>query len=383
MHRKFGVIAGLVLAFAVLLTVTGTSQSSDSTLIGETRVLDANRAGAAADVLSNRWFAAEPFAFAQVSASTLFSGNSIPGDSTFQARRRGLTTQLARIIATGDPVIGAPLAGSEQAYADAAANFTSFPIERRYVWGLAAVLGASGGFAIVPGGPAEALNRITTCLAGSIQTNQGGLAAGVALDCSAEPVRRALADLIAPGFFVGFGGNPAISASLTCSALLGNATGGSNSEIRWAYGKAYVLKGCDSAASIAAGGGSYELRQAAVAFVAAAGGSSGSTSNEEKLANAWAAGLADAFTVDVNPLTCAITTAAHSNLAVFSVGNLGLPQGAAAVAPFARFFANNSGNCSPIAGAVAGDNTELVLTIEGPAGAGSSLPLMSFVLSAR
>jgi hypothetical protein len=203
------------------------------------------------------------------------------------------------------------------------------------------------------------------------------------LDCSAEPIRRALADLLAPGFFVGFGGNPAISASLTCSSLAANASGGSNGEVRWANAKAYVLKQCASAASVVSGGASYELRQAAVASIAQSGGTGGSGSNEERLANAWAAGLAAAFSVDTNPLTCAISSDLGPNLAVFSVGSLGLPEGAAAIAPFARFFANNTGNCNTIGSAVAADGTELRLTISGAASSGSSLPLMSFATSAR
>jgi hypothetical protein len=383
MLRRVGLIGGILLVVAIVFTLPGVSQDSDSKLLGITQDLNPFAASAASDVLGNRWFAREPFAVSQVSGGTLFSGNGIPAGTSFHQRRAGLTTQVARIIVIGDPAVGGALAGNEQLYANAAANFTSYPIERRYAWGLAAVLGASGGFAIVPGGPAEALNRITSCLSGNLISNQGSVA-GVNLDCSAEPIRRALADLLAPGFFVGFGGNPAVAASLTCAAMLANATSGSNPETRWAFAKAYVLKQCETATAIAGNGANFELRFAAVAPLAGSGGSGSlgeGKSIEERLANAWASGLSTAFSVDVNPLSCAATTSYADNLDVWAVARLFQPEGWASVPAYARLYLNNSGNCASIASAVAADATELRLTVVGSPISSGSLPLLSFVSS--
>lgn len=385
MTKRIGVVAGILLCAGLLFSLQGASQSSDDVLIGITRVLDFHQASAAADVLTNRWFAAEPFGFSRISATTLLGGNSIPGAGTFEARRRGLTTQLARIIATGDLVVGGQLAGSEQAYADAAATFTSFPLERRYVWAMAAILGASAGFAIVPGGPAEALNRIVTCLNGNLVSNEGAVA-GVNLDCSTEVIRRALADLIAPGFFVGFGRNPAIADKLSCAALEENANGGLNAEFRWAFGKAYVLnEDCTprTAEGYSAVAGdlsnSYELRQAAVAKLVEVGGSGGlgvGATNEERLANAWNAGLLDEKTISLTS-DCRLINQSNSDVIDTSALLLGAPEGWSVVASFARFYLSAGGNC----GALSLDNSELQLTIQGRPGDGSTLPLMSFAVT--
>jgi hypothetical protein len=280
--------------------------------------------------------------------------------------------------------VGAVAAATAQRYADLAA--TAVPVqaspERGYVWARAVMIQIRLGFTTVPGGAAEAFNRIQTCLDGRIVTNQGNRVAGVLLDCSKEVVRRAVSDVIAPGFYVGFGSLPAVDYG--CDDMLAQATGGRTREARWAGAQAYILACDPDLSAVAASGGSAELRFAAVAPLASqlAGGSTAALlaasrdrtlSDETRLANAWAAGLRLEKEIAVDPINCAAVTRTTGNLYQWSLARLHSIEGQAAIAPLARYyhsehvFQGNRCSLGPKGGV-------LTLTI---AGGGGALPLYS------
>ena len=387
MKRTLFTVTGLAL-LAGLLFVSGpaTAQSAAGLVDIASADLDPAARSAAADVLSQSWISQETGGSTPVSGSLLWSLNDVTPSGTYEGRRTGFSTQQARIFTSGDPLIGQPMADTEttQLYADMALaeNAPSVPTERLFVRAAAVVFNVRNGFAIVPGGPGEAFKRIQSCLLeGSLKSNQGNEVEGVSLDCSAETMRRAVSDFVASGFYNRFGSIPAVD--FDCDAILAQAEGGPNVASRWAAARAYV-NGCadksiSALSSLAGSGGSAELQFAAVAPLAEALGagnasaanlldSSDQASNEFlALANAWAAGLklAQEVTADAdgNP-----TTPTVGNLRKFSASNLDNAKNAAAIAPFAQFFANQAGL----------DLGRLSLTVSMDV-SGASIPLSSTV----
>ena len=372
--RKLFVFFGLVfLGSALLVSTLGSAQDLVSLA---NRDLDPNIRAAASSVLSQRWATSEGTAN-QVSDATLFSLNGATTPSpTPEGRSTGFLAQRTRMINTGDPLLG-PY--DNQTYADAAlaGNAAGVTDERRLVRAGAVMFSLRNGFAIVPGGPAEAFKRLQTCLNdGNLVSNEGGSSVqGVSLDCSDSIVRLAMADTIASGFYQQFG----FLVGFGCSEILDQANNGGTVEARWAAANAYVSACGADLADVAENGGSAELRAAAVAPLArawAAGGSSagdllsmanGSGSTETRTAAALGAGLVIESSEDIvldstgNP-----STGTTGNLFSFSLSGAGLPSGAAAIAPLARFY---SGNGDP-----------LVINI-GLSVSGSSVPLTSSVLT--
>ena len=363
MKRTLFTVAGLAL-LAGLLFVSGpaTAQSPTELLDIASADLDPAARTAAADVLSQDWISRETGGGTPVDASTLWSLNDVTPSGTFQGRSTGFATQRARIFSAGDPLIGQPIATSDadntQLYANMAlaANAPSVPVERRFVRAAAAVFNVRVGFAQVPDGPAEAFNRVQTCLLdGNLQSNEDNQVAGVSLDCSAETIRRAVSDFLASGFYSRFGDIPAVD--FTCEDMLAQAEGGPNVASRWAAARAYVGD-CvdptvDALSNYAANGGSAELQFATVSSLAEALADSGMSAADllsaadgapqmVALAHSWAAGLhlATEVSADVegNP-----TTPTTGNLRKFSASNLDNPKNAAAIAPFAKFFADQAG----------------------------------------
>ena len=276
-----------------------------------------------------------------LSGAVDYSTNGIPGLGTPEGRLAGLSCQRTDMLSgVGDPFVrdadGAIVnaTADAQAYADAAvsANAPSASDERRLARAEAAVLAIRDGFAIVPGGPSEAFNRIQTCLDGNLETNQNNLVNGTALDCSEPLIALAVANLIAPGFYLQFG----TLVGIGCDDFLAQATGGTTSASRWAASLAYV-SGCDpDLGALAADGANVELSFAAIGPLAAAGGAAGSGGNLD-LANAFAAGLAIANSVTTDA-TGNPTAGALGNLFQFSLANFGTDGAMAAMAPLARHF---------------------------------------------
>lgn len=403
MRQKSLVFAGaLLLSTALLLVLSG----SEATAIIPTSQLAASAcseniaqvAGAAADVVASRWLASEPFAQSKVSASTLFAGNGVQSCGNEPGRRMGIETQVQRIFSAGDPLLqcagkaaGRLVTGNQQCYADAAvaANAPSVTLERRYARAKAVIVNvAQTGFAIVPGGLAEDLRRINACLDGQVLAiAQSNLK--LKLDCSDEAVRRVLADTIAPGFYLGFRGQPAVN--LSCDDLNKQATSGATVEARWAAAKAIVFDSSCTAQTVealtalATGGGSAELQFAAVRPLAELlvenGGSSGVA-----LADAWAAGLRLANgptpAVSGDNVTCNPTTKATGSLLAFALANEGTAAAATGIAPLARY--DTADIALPVTGGGCqfslGQIEEVRLTIAQPVD-GAQLPLWSFVLT--
>ena len=240
-QKTLTVISVIVLAVA-LLTVLPSSEASavaTSQLVNlACKDFVPQIRSAASDVISARWSAAEPFPATQVPAATLFANDGFNPASAAECRRLGFATQVARIFSTGDPMVGKAISSKNaQAYADAVADAPS--LERGLVRATAVIFQIRTGFAVVPGGTAQDLVRIQSCLNGQISTNQNNQVRGVSLDCSQEAIRRAVADTIAPGFYVGFRKNPAVN--LSCANLKALAETGETVEARWAAGKAFVL----------------------------------------------------------------------------------------------------------------------------------------------
>jgi len=273
-----------------------------------------------------------------------YSNNGLPGAGTPEARRAGLACQRTDMLSGGgDPFVtdadGAVVNASAdaQAYASAAlaSAAPSASLERRFARALAAVLAVRDGFAIVPGGPSEAFNRIQTCLNGDLETNEGDLIVGTSLDCGEETIRRAVAEQIAPGFYVQFGE----LVEFGCDKIEQQALFGSTVESRWAASLAFV-SGCpidsDKATGIAAGGSeSAELSFAIVAPLAQSGGVDVGNVGNLDLVNAYATSLAIANGVSLdatgNPVAGGL-----GNLFAFSLANFGNVAAFQAHGPLAR-----------------------------------------------
>jgi len=316
---------------------------------------------AAADVVSAHWSQLEqPGGNPAVSASTLFGLNGVTPSGTSEGRLTGFSAQRNRILSEGDPLIGKPLttdeADNSQLYADMALeeNAPSVTVERRFVRAVSVIFNIRQGFAIVPGGPAEAFNRVQSCIVdGSLETNEDNRVNDVSLGGSSEVVRRAVSDFVASGFYTNFGDLPAVDFG--CEARLSQAESGATVAARWAAAQSYVQSCAESSAmtDLAANGGSTELQFAAVGplteqlaqgDVAAEGLLSRSEGAPQMvaLAHTWAAGLKMAQNVTANDAGNP-TTPTTGNLRVFSAENLDNPKNAAAIAPFAQFFADQAG----------------------------------------
>ena len=400
MRQKTLTVIGVIVLAAALLTVLPSSEASavaTSQLVNlACKDFVPQLRSAASDVISARWSAAEPFPATQVPAATLFANDGFNPASAAECRRLGFATQVARIFSAGDPMVGKAInSKNAQDYADAVASAPS--LERGLVRATAVIFQIRTGFAVVPGGTAQDLVRIQSCLNGQISTNQNNQVRGVSLDCSQEAIRRAVADTIAPGFYVGFRKNPAVN--LSCADLKALAETGETVEARWAAGKAFVLdnectpKTVKALSAVATNGGSTELRQAAVAQLvpllarngdAASLLSAAGTDATAMLrqADAWAAGLLLAQSVGANPVNCLATTSATGNLASFALGNVSSAKGDAAIAPLARF--DTADVALPLGGGGCqfelGQIEELRLTISRSV-PGAQLPLQSFVIS--
>jgi len=370
--RKLFVFFGLVvLGSALLVSTLGTAQDLTSLA---SRDLDPNIRAAASSVLSQQYASSEGTA-GQASDGTLFGLNGATPSPTAEGRGTGFLAQRTRMIASGDPLLGA---FDNQTYADGSltANAAGVTAERLFVRASALFFSLRNGFAIVPGGPAEAFNRIQTCLNDSnLVSNEGGSSvAGVSIDCSEGVVRLAAANTIASGFYQQFG----FLVGFGCTEVADQAANGNTVEARWAASNAFVASCGADLMDTANNGGSAEMRAAAVAPLArqmAVGGdaaallatANGSGSSEYRTAAALAAGLVIESTEDIvldstgNP-----STGSTGNLFSFSLSGAGLPIGAAAIAPLARFYAGN-------------DNP-LVLNI-GQSVSGSAVPLTSSVLT--
>ena len=371
--RKLFVFFGLaVLGSALLVSTLGTAQDLTSLANGD---LDPNIRAAASSVLSQQYASTEGTAD-QASDDTLFGSNGATPSPTPEGRSTGFLAQRTRMISSGDPLLGAY---DNQTYADGSltANAAGVTAERLFVRASAVMFSLRNGFAIVPGGPSEAFNRIQTCLNDSnLVSNEGGSSvSGVSLDCSEGGVRLAMANTIASGFYQQFG----FLVGFGCTEIADQAVNGGTVESRWAASNAYVSACADDLADAAQNGGSAELRAAAVAPLArqwATSGSAasdllatanGSGSSEYRTAAALAAGLViEATETIVLDSTGNPSTGTTGNLFSFSLSGAGLPVGAAAIAPLARFYS--------------GSDDPLVINL-GQSVAGSSVPLSSSVLT--
>lgn len=344
MQRRFFLFAGFLFVSALMVALPGSGQSAAGFLDD----IDDNLRAAASSVLSQAWADVEGTAD-QVSDTTLF-GTFNRG--TAEGRATGFLAQRTRMISSGDPALGVPADGNEQAYADGAlaANAGSLSDQQRYVRAAAVVFLIRNGFAVAPGGPAEVINRIQTCLDGNLVTNEDNTIEGVSLDCSDAGVRLAVANQIAAGFYAAFGG----LVGFDCDSMAAQAAGGSTVESRWAAANGWILSDCGDLADAAQNGGSAELRAAVIAPLAlqlADGGDAaallaeagGSGSTEWRRANALAAGLVVEATEEITISALGSpTTDTLGNLYQFSLNNAGLPTGDAALAPLARFLAGGS-----------------------------------------
>ncbi len=366
MQRKLSLIAGLFIIFGMFAFVAGpaTAQVSSGLVSTASQDLDAAARTAAADVVSMVWSELEaPSGAEQVSADRLFALNGVDPSGTFQGRRLGFEAQRSRILSEGDPVIGKPLTPEDgdnsQLYADLAlaSNAPSVTLERRFTRAAAVIINIRSDFAIVPGGPSEAFRRIQSCIVdGSLESNQENNAVGgVQLDCSSEVVRRAVSDFVAIGFYSNFGDLP--SVGFGCDARLEQAETGPTVAARLAAAKSYVQScadiSVDALVELASNGGSTELQFAAVGplaeLLAQGDTAPGDLLSQSEgapqmvaLAHTWAAGLKMAPNVEANAAGNPVTPTT-GNLRAFSANNLDNPKNAAAIAPFARFFANQVG----------------------------------------
>lgn len=344
LKRRFFLFAGFLFVAALVVSIPGSGMGASGFL----NDIDPNLRAAASSAVSTAWANSEGTA-SQVSSSTLFS---VFDDGTPEARATGFRAQVTRMVSTGDPAIGAPVGSAAQAYADGAAQTSASP-ELRYARASAVVFQIRDGFAIVPGGPSQAFNRIQSCLSGAIATNQGNNVQGVSLNCGGAPTRLAVANTIATGFYVQFGR----LVGFDCDAMAAQATGGATREARWAAANAWLRANCGAAADAAKSGGSAEMRAAAVAPLAqelASSGASASSllaaakgagSTEWRRANALAAGLVVESTESITISSLGSpTTSTLGNLFSFSLGNALLPTGDAAVAPLARHLSGNDGS---------------------------------------
>lgn len=344
---------------------SGPASAADASGLVDTASADVDPAArsAAADVVSAHWSQLEqPGGDPAVAASTLFGLNGVTPSGTPEGRLTGFSTQRTRILSDGDPLVGEPLttdeADNSQLYADMAleGNAPSVTVERRFVRAVSVIFNIRQGFAIVPGGPSEAFNRVQSCIVdGAIETNQDNLVNGVSLDCSSEVVRRAVSDVIASGFYTNFGDLP--SVDFGCEARLSQAESGATVAARWAAAQAYV-ESCaeptvDAHIDLASNGGSTELQFAAVGplaeLLAQGDTAPGDLLSQSEgapqmvaLAHTWAAGLKMAPNVEANAAGNPVTPTT-GNLRAFSAANLDNPKNAAAIAPFAQFFADQAG----------------------------------------
>jgi hypothetical protein len=261
-----------------------------------------------------------------------------------------------------DPFIGATAtaAANAQKYANLSvkAKAPSVSRERRYARAEAAVTGILTGFAIVPGGPAEAFNRIQTCLLDSnMVTNQGNKAAGVSLDCSEPAIRSAIANRVATGFYEQFGK----LVNFGCTEYLAQAQGGTTVEARWAAAKAYVAKCSPNLDALISDTANLELAAAAISPAVTAGGTSG-TGDFADIANYLAAGVnaESSLTLlpDGNP-----STTLTGNLFKFATKNFGTTKSYEALCPLARFFYGPVGQLNVII-LIVDDGTYLVISVQ-------------------
>lgn len=367
MKQSFTLVTGLALLLGLLVFAVGPASAQDASGLIDIASQDLDPAArtAAADVVSMTWADREaPGGAAAVSADRLFALNGVHPSGTFQGRRLGFETQRSRILSEGDPLIGKPLTAKKtdnsQLYADMAlaSNAPSVTVERRFVRAVAVVVNIRSGFAIVPGGPAEAFRRIQSCIVdGSLKSNQNNKVSGVSLDCSSEVVRRAVSDFVAGGFYTNFGNLPAVD--FTCKDRRKQAENGPTVAARWAAARSYVQSCADqnvkSLTKLAGNAGSMELQFAAVRPLAERLAQTDATAKDHlghveqfsdmprvAMAHAWAAGLHLAQNVKAdsngNP-----TTPTTGNLRAFSAANLDNQKNEAAVAPFARFFNDQNG----------------------------------------
>ncbi len=349
--RKVLMYTGLTLMAAMMLAVTGAAVTASQLLDDIDPVVRA----AASDVISQQCNNGT------VSSAGANSRNGVNPANSPEARRAGLQCQVSRFLNTsGDPFLGGRAAGAAQIqkYATGAVSSSAgLSIERRWARAQAAVLAVRDGFAIVPGGPAEAYNRIQTCLAGALVSNQGNRVQGVSLNCGSETIRRAVADLIAVGFYIQFGG----LVGVDCADLLDQANNGATVEARWAGAQAYVAA-CDPDLADLLANGNAELSFAAVAPSIVGGGTSASGANAD-LVKAYVLGIAESgsITVDTagNPKTPKL-----GNLYKYSLARFGTDAAYASHAPLARSLFGGG---------------ELRISVARKV-SGATLPLISYVL---
>ncbi len=399
MRRKVVGLIGLTLVISSLMFLSGAAQANVvKALQNPCSEFDPNVRSAASDVRSAQLIGS-------LDVKTL-RGFAKDG-ANVECRRTGLDALTSALFESSRGLdfagLGAPVGGrTAQAYHDFAAG-TASP-ELGYAIARAVVRQVRSGFAIVPGGAAEAFNRIQTCLDGKIVTNQGNRVAGVALNCGSEVIRRAVADEIAKGFYLQFGSLPAVNFG--CNEMLNQATSGKTVEARWAAAQAYVEGCAPNLADLAQNGATRELRFAAVASLATqlartAGASAAKLlgdavkahnagTGELSLANAWAAGLLLEKEVSADPKNCApVTTktalplpptgtSTTQELLKFSLSwAFFSPVGAAAIAPLARYNVSKVGFSGPECQLQASaEKLRLTIAQQVP---GAKLPLLSNV----
>jgi len=401
MQRGISVVSWFVLSALLILTPGLTAQAaSTADLVAQAcdASVNANVRSAASDAVSARWLENAP------DPADLFKYVNDPS-APAECRAMGFEAQIAEIFDGGDPNFGVAIQASlgedeegptpAQQYADGVAEAAT--PEYAYLLGTAVARFARDGFAIVPGGLGESLNRLQTCLDGSIETNQDNQVAGVSIDCGVEGVRRAIADSIATSFFVFFRDNPAVA--LSCDDLLTQAEGGATVESRWASAKAYVFdeectaNTAEALSALATSGGSAELKQAAVRSLAELWGNSG-TSARELLFNAsngataelrqaagWAAGFAllDELGVDNACNATTPTTGVLSLWASVVIDGVTAPS-EASIIPLARFNVSDVDDSNQgLSCSVDVSTSELRVRLSRSV-SGADMPLQSFFL---
>lgn len=382
MIRKILGLVGFSLLVAVLsLTTPGSAGSgvpgafsNDDLIKIACSDLDQHKAWAASDILSKRAIADPKL------AKRLFANSGVHPCGNQAGRLAGLRALVDYTLSPilgGDPLIGKPLtARTAQEYADKIVRMSALgevTNEREYIWAKALMIHIREGFAIVPGGVAEALNRIQTCLNGKLESNQkvkhkdpitgeeriDPAVAGVAIDCGNQAIRRALADTIANGFYQGFRHLPVVN--LSCEDLKAQAEKDKEVkkyvEKRWAAALAYAKdsrctpKTIDALNDVAATGKSVELRSAPASWLAFYLARSGAKASdlldkaedleltpEQRLAYAWAAGLLLEKELTVDKVSCNPMTKTTGDLFAWSLAHSGAEVGWAAVAPLARYY---------------------------------------------
>ncbi len=394
MQRGISVVSWFVLSALLILTPALTVQAaSTADLVAQACNASEtpNVRAAAADAVSARWLENAP------DPADLFANVNDPS-APAECRAMGFEAQLAEVFNGGDPNVGGAIqtdAATTQSYADAVANAAT--PEYAYLLGTAVARVVRDGFAIVPGGLGESLNRLQTCLNGAIETNQDNQVAGVSIDCGVEGVRRAIADSIATSFFVFFADNPAVNIS--CDDLLAQAEGGATVESRWAAAKAYVFDNectantAEALSALATSGGSAELKQAAVRPLAELWGTSGASARELlfnasngataelRQAAGWAAGFALLDELDVDD-SCNATTSTTGVLSLWAsvvIDGVSAP-GEGAIIPLARFNVSDVDDSNQgLSCSVTKSSSELRVRLTSSV-SGADIPLQSFFL---